>query len=621
VSTVQQPSPVPAPGIAPAAVSVRDLQIETSSGSVPVVMDVSFDIAPGEVLGVVGESGSGKTTVGLSLLGHARRGLRISGGAVMLGDSDILSMGDEELRRLRGSSVSYVPQDPASSLNPALRIGVQLREVLEAHTAGRGSNHDERMAELMREVALSDDPAYLRRYPHQLSGGQQQRVGLAMAFANRPRLIVLDEPTTGLDVTTQATVLATVRELAVAHQVAALYVSHDLAVVATLARRVAVMYAGRIVELGLAEELFDSAAHPYTRRLVGAIPRLSGGRSLLGIPGHAPSPGRRPKGCPFGPRCTMHIPECDAQVPALAAVGPEHSARCIRAHEVVTQTQARAGDPVDMVRGDAGSAVLTLDNVVARYGTTEVLHSINLSLEHHECLAVVGESGSGKTTTARSIAGLHRDWSGSIRLGDKELETSARSRSTESRRQIQYIFQNPYGSLNPRKTIGETVGQPLAVFGIAKGREAEDRVAEMLDQVSLSASYMRRYPDQLSGGERQRVAIARGLISSPSVLVCDEVTSALDVSVQAAIVELLGQLQRDLGLSMVFVTHNLPLVRSIAQKVAVLSEGSIVEYGETAELLANPQQPYTQQLLANTPSLETAAAEAHADHRAPVVDH
>ena len=261
--------------------------------------------------------------------------------------------------------------------------------------------------------------------------------------------------------------------------------------------------------------------------------------------------------------------------------------------------------------------MLTLENVVAHYGTLEVLHSINLTLEPRECLAVVGESGSGKTTTARSIAGLHRNWTGSIRLGDEELETAARSRSTESRRQIQYIFQNPYGSLNPRKTVGETVGQPLSVFGIAKGRAAEQRVAEMLEQVSLSASYANRYPDQLSGGERQRVAIARALISSPSILICDEVTSALDVSVQAAIVELLGKLQRELGLSMVFVTHNLPLVRSIAQKVAVLSDGSIIEYGETATLLADPQQPYTRELIANTPSLETATDEVVLTAAAP----
>ena len=592
-----QRTPAPA-----AAVTVENLQIATTSGA-PVVTDVSFDIAPGEVLGFVGESGSGKTTVGLSLLGRVRRGLRITGGSVRLGQVDLLDLGDDELRRLRGSQVSYVPQDPASSLNPALRIGLQLRETLEAHDSAGRNVHDERVAQLMREVALPDDPAYLRRYPHELSGGQQQRVGLAMAFANRPRLIVLDEPTTGLDVTTQATVLATVRELAAAHGVAALYVSHDLAVVATLARRVAVMYAGRIVELGSADQLFEVAAHPYTRRLVGAIPSLTGDRSLVGIPGRAPSPGRRPPGCDFAPRCALRVPECETGVPPLSQVTAGHSARCIRANDVVRQGPVRVRDRTRTVQPDAEAPVLALRDVVARYGEVEVLHSIDLTLGRQECLAVVGESGSGKTTTARSIAGLHRDWTGSIRLDDLELEHSARDRSTETRRRIQFIFQNPYGSLNPRKTVAQTVGQPLQAFGIAEGAEAASRVSDMLEQVSLSAGHTHRYPDQLSGGERQRVAIARALISSPSVLICDEVTSALDVSVQAAIVDLLGGLQRELGVSMVFVTHNLPLARSIAQNVAVLAGGRIVEYGETTAVLSDPQQAYTRELLANTPVL------------------
>jgi peptide/nickel transport system ATP-binding protein len=595
-----------------AAVTVRDLRIETTRG-VAVVPDASFEIAPGEVLGVVGESGSGKTTVGLSLLGHARRGLRIAGGTVMLGDQDILKMGDAELRRLRGSRVSYVPQDPASSLNPALRIGTQLREVLEAHGQTDDKANAERLAEMMREVALSDDPAYLKRYPHQLSGGQQQRVGLAMAFANRPSLIILDEPTTGLDVTTQSTVLATVRELAQIHDVAALYVTHDLAVVAAVATRVAVMYAGRIVELGPADKLFESSAHPYTRRLVGAIPRLKGGRSLVGIPGHAPSPGKRPPGCAFAPRCRLRVDECEVAFPDAIQLAPDHSSHCIKAREVVDFKQDEYGDPVALPEPETDKPVLTLENVVGYYGATEVLHSINMTLEQGEILAVVGESGSGKTTTARAIAGLHHHWTGSIRLGETELARSARARSTDIRRQIQYIFQNPYGSLNPRKTIGESVGQPLSVFGIASGKKADTMVGEMLEQVSLSASYARRYPDQCSGGERQRVAIARALISKPSILICDEITSALDVSVQAAIVELLGSLQRELGLSMVFVTHNLPLVRSIAQKVAVLADGSIVEYGETAGMLANPQQEYTRHLISDTPSLETATAEVSAN--------
>ncbi|HEX9063736.1 MAG TPA: ABC transporter ATP-binding protein [Streptosporangiaceae bacterium] len=593
-----------------AAVSVRGLEIQVASTGTPVVSDISFDIAPGDILGVVGESGSGKTTVGLALLGHARRGLRISGGSVLLGGRDLVTLDQGQLRRLRGSAVSYVPQDPASSLNPALRIGTQLREVIEAHASGHDAEAQAgRIAEMMREVALPDDRGYLRRYPHELSGGQQQRIGLAMAFANRPRLIVLDEPTTGLDVTTQAHVLATVRELARAHNVAALYVSHDLAVVAALATRVAVMYAGRMVEVGAAEELFAGAGHPYTRRLVGAIPRLTGGRSLVGIPGRAASPGQRPAGCAFAPRCGLRIEACEQELPALRVVRPGHEVRCIRAEEVLDQSQSRVGDPIDMPHPDQDAAALRLENVVASYGRTEVVHAVSLSLAARECLALVGESGSGKTTIARAIAGLHRNWTGKITLGDQVLAPSARSRSSETRRRIQYIFQNPYGSLNPRRTIGQIIEQPLQVFGTASGREASLRVGEMLERVSLTAAYAARYPDQLSGGERQRVAIARALVCDPAVLVCDEVTSALDVSVQAAIVELLGSLQRDLGLSMLFITHNLPLVRSIAQRVLVLHQGTIAEAGEVAQVLGAPQQPYTRQLIADTPSLETAAAD------------
>jgi peptide/nickel transport system ATP-binding protein len=599
------------PGAGGTAVAVQDLEIAIESTGTPVVSDVSFTITPGEIFGVVGESGSGKTTVGLALLGHARRGLRIAGGSVRLGEQSILDLSEEQLRRLRGTLVSYVPQDPASSLNPALRIGLQLREVIEAHTTLAGRAVDDRVAEMMAEVALPVDRAFLRRYPHELSGGQQQRVGLAMAFANRPRLIVLDEPTTGLDVTTQAHVLSTVRDLAELHQVAALYVSHDLAVVATLARRVAVMYAGRIVEIGTADQLFQSAGHPYTRRLIGAIPRLTGGRSLVGIPGRAASPGRRPPGCAFAPRCSLRVEQCETAMPPLVMVGPDHEVRCIRAAEVLSGQQSRAGDPVTMPSVAEGEQpALRLTDVVASYGRTEILHSVSLSVAAHECVALVGESGSGKTTVARSIAGLHRDWTGSIALSGTELRRAARQRSGEERRRINYIFQNPYGSLNPRQTIGQIIGQPLRVFGIASGREADQRIGEMLERVSLTAGYARRYPDQLSGGERQRVAIARALVADPTVLICDEVTSALDVSVQAAIVELLGSLQRDLGLAMLFITHNLPLVRSIAQRVLVMSQGVIVEEGDTGQVLTDPRDPYTRQLLANTPSLEVAASEA-----------
>lgn len=590
------------------AVQVEDLHVALRAGGPEVVHGISFEIAPGEVLGLVGESGSGKTTVGLAMLGHARRGLAITAGVVRVGERDVLQLSARAQRALRGGIVSYVPQDPASSLNPAVRIGTQLSEILKHHGTSSSSERRDRVAELMREVALPDEPAYLRQYPHQLSGGQQQRIGLAMAFACRPRLIVLDEPTTGLDVTTQAHVLSTVRSLAMAHSVAALYVSHDLAVVASLAERVAVMYAGHLVEVGPTRALFESAGHPYTRRLIAAIPHLSGRHALVGIPGRAPTAGEEPPGCSFAPRCVLRVEQCETALPALAPLTSKHEVRCIRAQEVQAQDNVHATKVLDGADVSRTDAVLTLAGVHASYGSLEVLHGIDLQLAAGECLALVGESGSGKTTLARTIAGMHREREGRILLGERELAGSARARDKDARRQIQYIFQNPYGSLNPRQSIGEIVGRPVELFGLAsKKREIDTRVGQMLERVSLTADYARRYPDQLSGGERQRVAIARALVAQPSVLVCDEVTSALDVSVQAAIVDLLGDLQRELGLSMLFVTHNLPLVRSIAQRVAVMSEGHIIELGTVEGVLASPAAAYTRELLANTPSLETVA--------------
>jgi peptide/nickel transport system ATP-binding protein len=593
---------------APAAV-VTGLRIVLHGTDTDVVDDINFSIAPGEVLGLVGESGSGKTTVGLALLGHARRGVEIAAGTVQIGAMDVLSLGPRERRNLRGRIVSYVPQDPAASLNPALRIGTQLREVLEAHGFGENDQaRTDRLAEMMREVLLPDDPAYLRRYPHELSGGQQQRVGLAMAFACRPRVIVLDEPTTGLDVTTQAHVLNTVRDLTQMHRTAALYVTHDLAVVATLATRVAVMYAGRVVEVGPADELFHASAHPYTRRLIGAIPHISGRRQLAGIPGRAPSPGSRPAGCYFAPRCAWKVEACTADLPPLRPVAAAHHVRCVRAEEVRGQEGLPSGETLPDGAVDASTAVLALQNVNSGYAGRTVVHDINITLAPQECLALVGESGSGKTTLARTIAGLHHERVGEILLNGEPLAHASRARPREARRSIQYIFQNPYGSLNPRKTIGQIVRQPIELFGTVGGRETDERVGQMLERVSLSAAYAERYPDQLSGGERQRVAIARALVCNPAVLVCDEVTSALDVSVQAAIVDLLAELQRDLGLSMLFVTHNLPLVRSIAQRVAVMNQGRIVELGPVEQVLMHPTDDYTKALLADTPSLEAITA-------------
>ena len=580
---------------------VTDLRLNVSATGDDIVDEVRISIEPGKVLALVGESGSGKTTVGLAILGHSRRGVTIAHGRVECADTEVLGLSEDAKRKIRGELVSYVPQDPASSLNPALRIGVQLMEALEVHDFGGSvESRKIRLKQMMAEVLLPTDDEYLLRYPHQLSGGQQQRVGLAMAFACRPSVIVLDEPTTGLDVSTQEHVLKTIRQLTRDHGVAALYITHDLAVVADLADDVAVMYAGRIVECGSVKDIFTNPAHPYTKHLVVAAPDIEGKKEIVGLAGRAPSPGKRPIGCSFALRCESADDACRSAFPAEVSVATGHVTRCIKIGKLrdVVVAKPRASQTIE-----SGASVVVLQDVSAGYSGNVVVHNVSLTIRRGECLALVGESGSGKTTVSRAIGGLHREWTGSMSFNGEELQKTARRRTSGARQGIQYIFQNPYGSLNPRRTIGESISRPLAIIGTSKS-ESRKAILDVLEKVNLPGSYASKYPDQLSGGERQRVAIARALVSNPMVLVCDEVTSALDVLVQAAIIDLLGDLRKQLGLAMLFVTHNLPLVRSIADEVAVMSEGRIVEVGLAESVIGNPQQAYTKSLITATPSIE-----------------
>ena len=582
---------------------INGLRLEVAAHGFDIVDEFDLVVRPGTVVGLVGESGSGKTTVGLAVLGHTRRGVRIAAGEILCGDTSMLALAPEQLRTLRGGSVAYVPQDPASSLNPALRIETQLLEVLEVHNFG-GSDEVRRarITEMLEEVLLPTSVEFLQRFPHQLSGGQQQRVVLAMSFACRPSVIVLDEPTTGLDVSTQSHVLKTVRSLAALHNVAALYITHDLAVVADLADEVVVMYAGRLVEHGPTRTIFANPVHPYTRRLVAAAPDIAGANEIEGLSGRAPAPGKRPQGCAFAPRCEMALESCRATMPAVTEIVTGHRVRCIRANEGIEAASHRPrmlGAPV------RSKTVLSLRDVSAGYQGHTVVHNVTLELHQGECLALVGESGSGKTTVSRSIGGLHREWTGEMQLHDNVLAKHSRGRTENQRLKMQYVFQNPYSSLNPRRTVGESILRPLLMTGGDRSK-GERRVGELLTRVALTPAYANQYPNQLSGGERQRVAIARALVCDPDVLICDEITSALDVLVQAAIVELLGELRRELGLSMLFVTHNLPLVRSIADTVAVMNQGAIVEFGATESVIGDPQQEYTQRLIHDTPSIEAS---------------
>jgi peptide/nickel transport system ATP-binding protein len=589
-----------------ARLEVRDLEVRLGQSGPDVVSEVSFSVRAGEVLGLVGESGSGKTTVALALLGHARRGLRICGGQVRLDGVDLLALSPGDLRSARGAKVSYVPQDPSSALNPALRVGTQLREALRVHP-GTIDDADARIAEVMSEAYLDATPEMLRRYPHQLSGGQQQRISLAMAFACRPSLIVLDEPTTGLDVSTQRHVLDTVRSLCRSYGVAAVYVSHDLAVVSGLAAEVAVMYAGRVIEAGPTERLFCEPLHPYTRGLIRAAPSPDTAGVLTGIDGQQPRPGHRGTGCSFAPRCSLAIDDCLVQAPEPVIISGR-AVRCLRAFETRPASAGRRAAVPGQACGPAVAPVMSVRNVSARYGQTPVLFDAGLDVPPESCVAVVGESGSGKTTLARCIAGLHSNWTGEITFQGTPLARGARQRSRDALQRVQYIFQNPYTSLNPRKTAGQIVAQQLEQFIDVPFRERSQRVVQVLEDVSLSADFLNRYPDQLSGGERQRVAIARALVAEPDLLICDEVTSALDVSVQAIIVELLRRIQRERQLAMIFITHNLALVRSIAQSAVVLRDGVVVESGPVQQVLEHPADPYTVRLMEDVPRLRTEAA-------------
>jgi peptide/nickel transport system ATP-binding protein len=581
---------------------VSDLRVALTGSGLDVIDEINIELRPGEVVGLVGESGSGKTTAGTALLAYARRGAFIERGTVMFEGQDVLAMPWEKIRDIRGMKIAYVPQDPASALNPAIRIGRQIVELLELHGIGSAEERLDGARGGLREVGLPDDDEFLARYPHQLSGGQVQRVALAMAFLPRPKVLVLDEPTTGLDVTTQGMVLQTMGELCRSHQVAALYVTHDLAVVANIADRVAVMYAGQIIEFGPRDAMFRQPAHPYTRALLDAIPHLSQARALSGIPGSTPGPGLRPTACRFNTRCEYVQDRCREIEPDDVEVGPDHRAKCLRVGEIGTWDINR-GNTTDADPHTSRDIILTIDDLKVFYGRTEVVHGVAFDVAKAEVVALVGESGSGKTTISRCVGGLHKQWTGDLTFDGHQLGKGARARSAEDRKRIQYIFQNPYLSLNPRLTIQQIVSRPMELFGIAKGKAARDRVVELLDAVALGPTVLDLQTNRLSGGERQRVAIARALAAEPDLLVCDEITSALDVSVQGSIVALLENLRKTRRISMLFVTHNLALVRSIAARVQVLNAGKLVESGFVVEVLDTPKEDYTKRLLASSPAV------------------
>jgi peptide/nickel transport system ATP-binding protein len=584
-------------------VEVEGLRVETASG-LPIVEDVSFSLEAGEALGVVGETGSGKTTSVLAMLGYSQPGSKITDGHVRVGDAQMTTASGRDQRKLRGKVVSYVPQNPAGSLNPSMRIGDAIVEMLKAHQV-----HGDAAPPVVRaleRVGLQGDDEFQRRFPHQLSGGQQQRVCISVALVCEPPVVVLDEPATGLDVVTQARLLDELVRLRREAGVSMIYVTHDLAVVSGFADRIAVMYAGRIIEQGPTAELLQAPKHPYTRGLLNSIPDHARPRTLTPIEGVAVGLEGRPTGCAFAPRCPLRIEACDASMPEMRLVGDRHRTRCLRPDDVAAP---ESSPPPVMVNGrsEALPPLLEVRNLRAEHrGRREVVvaaSDVSFTLGRSECVALVGESGSGKTTIARSIAGLHGLSSGQIVLGDEELPPQARRRSRKQRRRIQLVFQDPSDALNPRHAVRSAVARPAQVLREMSRSEADAEANRLLSLVRLPEGIGDRYPAELSGGERQRVGIARALAATPDVMICDEITSALDVSVQAAVLNLITELRESLGLSLLLITHDLGVVSTIADRVLVLQHGSIVEEGATRDVLTSPQHPYTKSLLAAAPSL------------------
>jgi peptide/nickel transport system ATP-binding protein len=581
----------------------------------PTVEAVSFSLAPGETFGLAGESGSGKSTLVYQTLGYRPANARLDGGRILFKGENVLAMGEAALRRLRGNRISLVPQNPTTALSPGMRVGAQVAEVLAAHGAAAGEGAGERIAELFDLVGLPTPREIGRRYPHQLSGGQQQRVVIAMAIACSPDLLVLDEPTTGLDVTTQKQVLELLRSLRDRLGMAMLYVTHDLGVLAEIADRVGIMYAGRLVEVAPVADILGQPLHPYTRGLIASRPQMSDGgtlpvRFLRGVLRRA----ELPPGCAFAPRCEYAEAPCFSEPQSLDEAAPAHAVAC-RRWRVIARPALVAGAAADPAPAPARSDhLLELADVSIGYRQGRrlspfgrppvvVVEGLSLAIDRGETLAMVGESGSGKSTTARAIAGLVPPLAGRISYQGEALAGSIRDRPMRLRREIQYVFQNPDASLNPRMTVRGILARPREVFFKADGAEIERRIAQVLDDVRLDSSYAARYPDELSGGERQRIAIARAIMAEPTLMLCDEILSALDVSVQASVIELLRRLRQEHSLALLFISHDLAVVRSLADRVAVLFRGRLVELGTAADVFAPPYHPYTESLLLAVPGV------------------
>jgi peptide/nickel transport system ATP-binding protein len=598
---------------------------------IPAVMDFSVKVMPGEAVGLVGESGCGKSTVALGVMQDLGKNGRIVGGSIKFKGRDLNEMSMEELRDIRGSEIAMIYQEPMASLNPAMKIGKQLMEVPMIHKGASAEEAYERALQVVTDVKLPDPKRMLDSYPHQLSGGQQQRIVIAMALMAEPSLLILDEPTTALDVTVEAAVVDLVKELGKKYGTSMLFISHNLGLVLETCDRLCVMYSGEAVETGSIEAVFDHMQHPYTQALFRSIP-LPGAdknaRPLVAIPGNFPLPHERPKGCNFGPRCDyFEAGRCDrGDIPmALVPDKDRHETRCLKYEEIDWNAPIAAGNTTE--KAEPGRVVLKMDNLKKYYevaanalfgssGEKKVVkanETLSFEARESETLAIVGESGCGKSTFAKVLMGLETATDGQIILDNRDIQsTPIEKRDTGTISDVQMVFQNPFDTLNPSMTVGRQIIRALEIFDIGNSDdERRERMLQLLDLVKLPRAFADRMPRQLSGGQKQRVGIARAFAGDARIVVADEPVSALDVSVQAAVTDLLMEIQREQKTTLLFISHDLSIVRYLSDRVMVMYLGHVVELGDTEQVFAPPYHPYTEALLSAVPIADTSIEKQH----------
>ncbi|TGD84025.1 ABC transporter ATP-binding protein [Mycolicibacterium sp. CH28] len=599
---------------------VTDLAVTfpTDSGDLDAVRGLTYQVGPGEVVAMVGESGSGKSAAAMAVIGLLPEYAGVSG-SVRLDGRELLGLSDTEMSTIRGRRIGTVFQDPMSALTPVYTVGDQIAEAIRVHNRDVGKQAARtRAIELLELVGIAQPDRRARAFPHELSGGERQRVVIAIAIANDPDLLICDEPTTALDVTVQAQILEVLKTARDITGAGVLIITHDLGVVAEFADRALVMYAGRAVEVASVDDLYRDRRMPYTAGLLGSVPRLSSpqGTRLVPIPGAPPELVNLPPGCPFAPRCPLAIDECRTTEPALLSVDAGHSAACIRTDQVEGHTAAEiygvSTQPAAVAETTAPPVVIRVRDLVKTYrltkgvvfrrqiGEVRAVDGLSFDLLRGQTLGIVGESGSGKSTTLHEILELSAPQSGSIEVLGNDVATLTTARRRELRHDLQVVFQDPVAALDPRLPVFDLLAEPLQANGSDK-QQIDARVAELLEIVGLRRADASRYPGEFSGGQKQRIGVARALALQPKILALDEPVSALDVSIQAGIINLLLDLQREFDLSYLFVSHDLSVVKHLAHRVAVMHRGAMVEYGDAEEIFTNPRHEYTRTLLAAIP--------------------